>query len=121
MSSFPDVLSETPRCTSLETHDITLTTIESFRTKLYPVPVHLQSDFEQEVDKLLEHGLTRPCSPVIMIKKSDLSYRMAIDNKTLNSVTVFDAEPPGTIRDITTSSLWHHRLGLVDLLLGCGD
>lgn len=35
-----------------------------------------------------------------MVKKSDGSYRMAIDYRTLNAVTVFHAEPVCTLEDL---------------------
>ena len=98
ISSFPKVFSNEPGCTSLLKHDITLTTSERITPKMYPVPIHLQKHFEQEVDKLYEQGIIRHsnssyCSPVVMVRKPDGSYRMAIDYRTLNSITEFHAEP----------------------------
>ena len=75
-----------------------LTTSEPFRAKAYPVPLHLKPYFEAEVDKLLELGIIEKpespyLSPVIMIKKSDSTYRLVVDRRLLNSLTVFNAEP----------------------------
>ncbi|XP_050708029.1 uncharacterized protein LOC126993204 [Eriocheir sinensis] len=98
LSTFKDVFSQTPGCTNTLQHDIILTTTNRVLTKNYPVPIHLRPYFEKEVNNLLQLGIIQPssslhCSPVVMVRKSDGSYRMAIDFRQLNSVTVFDAEP----------------------------
>ena len=102
--SYDDVFSETPGCTSVIQHDIQLITTERLKAKMYPIPVHLQPHFREEVDRLLEQGIIQPsssphCSPVVMVRKSDGSYRMAVDYRSLNAITVFDAEPVGTIEE----------------------
>lgn len=92
------VFSNTPGCTNTLVHDISLHTTDRIRAKVNPVPVHLKPFFEEEVETLSQQGIiqhsTSPhCSPVVMVKKSDGSYRMAIDYRQLNSIPVFDAEP----------------------------
>jgi len=89
ISDFSDVFSETPGCTSLLEHDITLSTTERLKPKVYPIPLHLQTHFEEEVDQLYKQGIIRlssspHCSPVVMVRKSDGTYRMAIDYRALN-------------------------------------
>lgn len=96
--SYNDVFSKSPGCTDLIKHDICLSSTEKIRAKSYPIPIHLQSYFEEEVDNLYEEGIVRLssspyCSPVVMVRKSDGSYRMAIDYRALNAVTAFHAEP----------------------------
>ena len=49
---------------------------------------------------MLQLGIIEPsnspyASPVVMVKKSDGSYRFCCDFRKLNSVTIFDAEPIG--------------------------
>ena len=102
--NFKDVFSDVPGCTPTIEHDISLVTTGRLRVKMYPVPVHLQPCFQDEVNKLHEQGIIRPsssphCSPVVMVRKSDGSYRMAIDYRQLNSVTVFHAEPVCTVEE----------------------
>ena len=53
ISKYSDVFTPLPGCTSAVVYDITLTTTEPFRAKVYPIPVNLQPFFEEEVDKLL--------------------------------------------------------------------
>lgn len=98
LAEFDDVFSNTPGCTNTLVHDISLHTTDRVQAKVYPVPIHLKPFFEEEVETLSQQGIiqhsTSPhCSPVVMVKKSDDSYRMGVDYRQLNSQTVFDAEP----------------------------
>ena len=104
LSEYEDVVPKVPGCTQSIKHDIELCSIESIKAKLYPVPLHLKPSFEQEVEELLTQGIIRPStsphySPVLMVKKSSESYRLAMDFRMLNSITVFDAEPINTITE----------------------
>ncbi|XP_047469564.1 uncharacterized protein LOC125025584 [Penaeus chinensis] len=97
-TNFRDVFSLIPGCTNTLEHDIEVNTTERIKSKIYPIPIHLKSHFEAEVDRLLEQGIIQlssspHSSPVVMVKKSDGSYRMAIDYRAVNSVTNFHAEP----------------------------
>ena len=101
---YDEVFSELPGCTDTLMHKISLVTDEPIRSRVYPVPVHLREDFNKEVDRLIELGIIEPsqspyCSPVVMIKKPDNSYRLAQDFRALNSITKFDAEPMPNIED----------------------
>ena len=104
LGEFADVFSDVPgHCTTLE-HDITLTTTDRVQAKVYPVPIHLQPYFRQEVETLFQQGIIQRsssphCSPVVMVRKPDKSYRMAIDYRQLNSITVFHAEPTCSITE----------------------
>ena len=98
MCEFQTTFSNFPGCTDTIEHDIVLTTTDRVQFKNYPVPVHLKPSFEKEVETLLEQGIIQHsssphCSPVVMVKKSDGTYRMAIDYRQLNAITVFHAEP----------------------------
>ena len=104
ISDYSEVFSDLPGCTDTVVHDIVLSTSEAFRAKVYPVPLHLTSHFEQEVDKLLELGIIQPSSsayrnPVVLVKKPDNSYRLTLDTRAVNSVTVFHAEPSCSLED----------------------
>ncbi|XP_047488841.1 uncharacterized protein LOC125039135 [Penaeus chinensis] len=72
LESIPDAFSETLGCTSLIEHDISLVTTECLKPKIYPIPLHLQSHFEEEVE-LHKQGIIRSsshCSPVVMIQNT---------------------------------------------------
>lgn len=84
VDSYADVMSEIPGLTQTITHDIRLASTEPVKSKVYPVPVHLHSHFENEVDNLLQLGIIKPstspyCAPVILVKKTDSTYRMVVD------------------------------------------
>ncbi|XP_037794286.1 uncharacterized protein LOC119589789 [Penaeus monodon] len=103
-TNFRDVFSLIPGCTNTLEHEIEVNTTERIKSKIYPIPIHLKAHFEAEVDQLLEQGIIQlssspHSSPVVMVKKSDGSYRMAIDYRAVNSVTNFHAEPACTMEE----------------------
>ena len=80
-----------------------LTTTKPIRRKPYPVPFAKVGEIEMEVKKMLTLGVIEPskspfCSPLLLIKKSDGSFRPVIDFRQLNQATVFDAEPMPNLR-----------------------
>ena len=101
LDKYADVLSDSPGCTGTLTHEIHLTTTDTVCNKTYPVPIHLKSFFDEEVDQMLDMGVIRPsksnfCNPSVMVEKAGTnpkSYRLTQDFRALNSVTKFDAEP----------------------------
>ena len=104
LGEFGGTFSEIPGCTSTVVHHIELKTPEPVRSKMYPVLVNLKGDFDKEINNLLDLGIISPsksdyCSPVVMVKKPDGSYRVTQDFRALNSVTVFDAEPMPCIEE----------------------
>lgn len=99
IGTYSDVFSDLPGSTSTVIHSIKLQSSAPFRAKHYPIPLHLRSAFDNEVDKLLELKIIRPSSspyssPPLLVSKPDGSYRLTIDYRALNSITEFDAEPP---------------------------
>ncbi|XP_069938506.1 uncharacterized protein [Cherax quadricarinatus] len=98
VNSFSDVFTEVPGLTTTIVHKIELSDHEPVKRKVYPVPVHLRKTFDNEVDKLFNLNIIEPsksafCSPVVMVKKPDNSYRLAQDFRYLNTITKWDAEP----------------------------
>ena len=99
LHEYSDVVSSVPGCTSAFEHRINLIDKNPVRSKMYPIPLHLRDVFDEEVDSLLNMNIIRSssspyCSPSLLIKKPNGEFRLAIDYRKLNSVTVFDAEPP---------------------------
>lgn len=90
--------------------EIKTTTDEPIYTKSYPYPANMRQEVENQITQLLKDGIIRPSkspynSPIwIVEKKSDASgikkYRMVIDFKRLNAVTVSDTYP---IPDISST------------------
>ena len=97
---FPDVFTDIPGTTELVEHEIAVTSDQPIRSKQYPVPYALKEDIKKEIENMLQLGIIEPsnspyASPVVMVKKTDGSYRFCCDFRKLNSVTIFDAEPIG--------------------------
>ena len=98
MTTFPDVLTDTPGHTTLLHHDIQLVSSIPFRTKSRPIPYTMLDTVNEEVSKMLDLNIIEPskspfCSPIVIVKKKDGSNRFCIDFRALNNHTVFDAEP----------------------------
>ena len=98
LHEYSDVLTDLPGRTHVCTHEIKLTSTEPFRKKQYPIPHALQSTVREEVESMLKMGIIEPsqspyASPIVLIDKKDGSKRFCIDFRTLNRMTVFDAEP----------------------------
>ncbi len=105
MEEFPSIFSSTPGQTSLLSHAIEVTSSSPVRCKPYPIPLAKLGVVKQEVEKMREMGVIEPShspysSPLLLIRKSDSTYRPVVDFRQLNKVTKFDAEPmpnPDTI------------------------
>ena len=64
-----------------------------------------QEEILKQVNELLEKGLIRPstspyCSPVLLVQKKDGTFRMCIDYRSLNKITVKNRFPIPRIDDI---------------------
>ncbi|XP_033752174.1 uncharacterized protein LOC117335982 [Pecten maximus] len=105
LSNFKDVLTDKPGRTNLASHDIFTTTDDPVRVRPYPLPFHTKSIIKEEVESMLEMDVIEPSTspysaPVVMVKKKDGSNRFCIDFRSLNKVTVFDAEPMPNTEEI---------------------
>ena len=98
VKEFSDVFCDVPGKTKTLEHSINLITDIPVRKKPYQVPHHLIEEFNREVDSMLKMGVIEPstspyCSPVVFVKKQDNSWRLCIDFRALNDITVYDSEP----------------------------
>ena len=98
VKKFSDVFCDVPGKTKTLEHMINLTTDIPVRKKPYQIPHHLIDEFDKEVDSMLKLGIIEPstspyCSPVVFVRKHDNSWRLCIDFRALNDITVFDSEP----------------------------
>ena len=76
-----------------------------------------------EVRKMLDLGVVEPsdspwCTQVVLVKKKDLTYRMAIDYRGLNTVTCFDASPIPRVDDSIATLQGKKFFSLADLNSG---
>lgn len=91
LNKYSDVFSDEPGITNAIIHDIILTTDIPVHRKPYPVPHHLLKEFDNEVDLMLKLGVIEPfdspyCSPVVLVKKADNTWRFCVDFRALNDV-----------------------------------
>jgi len=105
LREYKEIFSDVPKVTNLIEHTVELTQIEPRRCKAYPTPYKMQEIVDMEIDDLLEVEVIERseapyASPLILEKKRDNTYRVCVNFKELNKVTVFDPEPMMSPDDI---------------------
>ncbi|XP_067659772.1 uncharacterized protein [Haliotis asinina] len=98
VAEYQDVLTDLPGRTDSIEYKIKLTSTEPIRSKPYPLPHHMREVVAREVESMLSMDVIEPsespyAAPVVLIKKSDESYRFCTDFRRLNQISVFDPEP----------------------------
>lgn len=97
-------------------------------SRYYPYPMHLKDEVEGQIRELLDHGIIRPSrspynSPIWVVpKKADASgkqkYRMVIDYRKLNDVTIPDKYPIPNINDVLPQLSKSKLFSVIDLKSG---
>lgn len=111
-----DFLSET----NVITHHIETGDAKPHRQRQYPLSPALLEHLNAEIDKLLklkviEKSNSPWCSPVLLVKKKDGSYRMCFDGRKLNGVTTHDSYPLPRIDTILSKLRDCNYISSVDL------
>lgn len=114
--------------TTMVKGEIRTTTRDPVYSKSYPYPMALKNEVEKEIRKLLEDGIIRPSrspynSPVWVVpKKMDASgekkFRMVIDYRKLNAITIADKYPIPEIYEILANLSKNQWFSIVDLKSG---
>ena len=123
LNEFSDVFSDVPGTTNIVEHEIKLTSSQPVRSKQYPVPYSLKKDIKEEIENMIKLDIKEPCnspyaSPVVMVRKTDGTYRFCCDFRKLNSITVFDAEPIGNPEEIFSRMTQDKYFTKIDLSKG---
>ena len=123
VTNFASTFTGIPGCTTLLEHDIKLTTDTPVRVKQYPLPFNMMEAAKDEVRDMINLDIVEPsespyCSPVLIVKKKDNTNRFCIDFRTLNKITVFDAEPMPNMEEIFTKIAGHKYISKLDLTKG---
>ena len=111
LNEYQDIFSDVPKVTNLIEHKVQLTETEPVKHKSYPIPYKMQKDIDKEIDDMLAMGVIERseapyASPLvnigkkILVKKPDNTYRVCINFKELNKITVFDPKPMMSPDDI---------------------
>lgn len=81
--------------TNMETHKIKLKDEKHIRDPPRRIPIYKRQALEEEVKKLEEKGIIEKSnspwsSQTVMVKKTDVSWRMCVDYRKLNEKTIKD-------------------------------
>lgn len=106
--------------TSLVEHSIKLIDDTPIKQRYYPVSPPVQKQINNELDRMLKDDIVEPSdspwsSPIILVKKSDGTYRFCVDYRRLNRVTVKDAYPLPRITSILDKLRGANYLSTIDI------
>jgi len=95
------MFSDVPKVTNLIEHKVQLTETEPVKHKSYPIPYKMQKDIDDMLTMgVIERSEVPYASPLVLVKKPDNIYRVCINFKELNKITVFDFQPMMSPDDI---------------------
>ncbi|MCO5599560.1 hypothetical protein L7F22_053666 [Adiantum nelumboides] len=101
-----DIPGELPPKRGDDDHMIELTPGSSPPNKPpYRVSQAQQEEIMRQVNELVEKGMVRPssspfCSPVLLVQKKDGTYRMCVDYRALNRITIKNRFPVPRVEDL---------------------
>ncbi|GBN76866.1 Retrovirus-related Pol polyprotein from transposon opus [Araneus ventricosus] len=115
-------ISELGQCDLIK-HEIHLSDQIPIRQKPYRDPYHLKSEMRSQINVLLEAGIIQPSTssfsaPVILVKKSDGSYRLVADLRKLNAKTVPDNYPLPNVTEMIDNLSGAKFFSTLDLTSG---
>ncbi|MCO5580691.1 hypothetical protein L7F22_034561 [Adiantum nelumboides] len=120
-----DILGELPPKRGDDDHEIELILSSSPPNKPpYRVSQAQQEDIMKQVNELVEKGMVRPssspfCSPVLLVHKKDGTYRMCVDYRALNRITIKNKFRVPQIEDLFDKLQGLTYFSRIDLKSGC--
>ena len=98
VAEHPRIMTDLPLRTNLDRATLPLESEKPVRRKQYPLPYVKRDSIGNEVETMLKMGVvTRSTSayssPIVLVEKSDGTYRFCTDFRELNKLLKFDAEP----------------------------
>ena len=112
--------------THLATHRIDVGSNPPFKERTRPVPHAWREFLELELDKLLAIGAIEEADPgdcpyasrYVVVRKRDGSFRLCVDYRRLNAITVKDSYPLPRIDEILASLGKARYFASLDLIMG---
>ena len=107
----------------LSPHRINTGTAYPIKQQARRLPFHQRQSLQSLIDDLLSKGIIRASSspwaaPIVLVKKPDNSFRLCVDYRKLNAVTVPDAYPLPRISDTLDSFSGCSVFSTLDLATG---
>jgi hypothetical protein len=93
--------------TSAATYDVDTGNAAPQAQQRYKIPYFLRSEMSKIINNNIKSGLMSPTSspwaaPVLLVKKSNGTWRLVCDYRKLNNVTISDSYPIPEINDLVT-------------------
>jgi len=105
VEEFKDIFSDVPTTTNIVEHKVELTHDKPIKSKPYPMPYKMQEVVDKDIADMLAMGIIEPshapyASPLVLVKKPDGTFRVCVNFKDLNKITVFDPQTMMSADDI---------------------
>ncbi|XP_055837929.1 uncharacterized protein LOC129906276 [Episyrphus balteatus] len=112
-----------PNLTNAAVHRIRLKTNEPFRQRYYPRNPAMQRIIDEEIDELLADGRIEPSnspysSPIVLVKKKNGTWRVCVDYRQLNEISIMDAYPLPQILAVLDKLKQANFISTIDLKQG---
>jgi len=106
-----------------EPHSIELTNNKPIKMRPYKTSLEQSNALKEEIIKLLKHGLIEPSHspwsfPVILVRKKNGKWRMCVDYRRLNQITIKDAYALPFIDELLESVFGAKYFSAIDLFSG---
>ncbi len=124
LQEFPEVFGSEQRLGKAMGIKMRIETVGSpVKQQAYRLPLVKRESVAKEIERLLAEGIIRPSvsawsSPIVLVPKKTGGYRLCIDYRKVNSVTVKDGYPLPNIRTIFDSLQGASYFSLLDLYQG---
>jgi hypothetical protein len=123
LDSHKEVFEESDEPTPYAEHRITLTDDRPIATTPYRMSPQRRAVLEVEIQRMVEKNVIEECespyaAPVVMVPKKDGSFRVCVDFRKLNSVTVPDCYPLPRIDDVLHAARQNFYMSTLDLKSG---
>lgn len=118
-----DVFGESTEATTYIEHSIKLTDDNPIAVPPYRLTPQKSEILKKEIEKLLDENVIEECdsayaAPVVLVPKKNGTYRMCVDYRKLNSVTIPDRYPLPRIDDLLHATKKTIYMSTLDLKAG---